>query len=134
MKSYGFKKRLVDSCQALGRSCQHLIFFSYYWESKNSAEKPVKLASTCSLFFSGAPWLFSAALKLFLGFSQQLQKIAKIQMFSTPCRIVTSFGLSLFKSLLLYQQKSWFHLQFLEISRLCTLKCSRPCIVEISRN
>ena len=34
--------------------------------SKNSAEKPVQLASTFSLFFS-------AALKVLLGFSQQLQ-------------------------------------------------------------
>ena len=49
------------------------------WEPKNSAEKPVKLASTLSLFLS-------AALKLLLGFSQQLQKRTKIQMFSTPCQ------------------------------------------------
>ena len=40
------------------------------WEPKNSAEKPVQLASTFSLFFS-------AALKILLGFSQQLQKIRK---------------------------------------------------------
>ena len=65
------------------------------WEPKNSTEKPVQLASTFSLFFS-------AALKLLLGFSQQLQKRTKIQMFSTPCRSVTSLGLSFFKSLRLY--------------------------------
>ena len=40
------------------------------WEPKNSAEKPVQLASIFPLFFS----LFSAPLKLLLGFSQQLQK------------------------------------------------------------
>ena len=67
LKSNGFKKTLEDSCQAPGRSCQHLIFFpgkkniSTEWEPKNSA-----------------------ALKLLLRFSQQLQKCAKIQMFSTP--------------------------------------------------
>ena len=51
----------------------------------------MQLASTLSLFFS-------AALKLLLGFSPQLQKLAKVQMFSTPCPSVTSLGLSFLKS------------------------------------
>ena len=55
----------------------------------NSAEKPVQLASTFSLFFL-------AALKLLLGFSQQLQKRAKIQMFSTPCRTEREISRALF--------------------------------------
>jgi hypothetical protein len=42
----------------------------------------VQLASTFSLFFS-------AALELLLGFSQQLQKRAKIQMFTTPCQSIS---------------------------------------------
>ena len=37
-----------------------------------------------------------------LGFSQQLQKFAKIQMFLRLCRSMTSLGLSFFKSLRLY--------------------------------
>ena len=57
----------------------------------------LQLASTFSLFFS-------AALEFFLGFSQQLQKCAKIQTFSTPCRTVTSLGLTFFKSLQLYAE------------------------------
>jgi hypothetical protein len=55
----------------------------------------VQLASTFSL-------LFLAAFKLLLGYSQQFQKRAKIQMFSTPCRSVTSLWLSFLKSLRLY--------------------------------
>ena len=37
-----------------------------------------------------------------LDFAQQLQKRSKIQMFSTPCRSVTSLGLSFLKSLRLF--------------------------------
>ena len=51
--------------QPRGRRCQHLNFFclakqniSTDWEPKNSAEKPVQLASTLSLFFSAAPQFF----------------------------------------------------------------------------
>ena len=38
-------------------------------------------------------WFFSLVLKLLLWFSQQLQKCAKIQMYSTLCWSVTSLGL-----------------------------------------
>ena len=79
----------VDSCQeALGRSCQCLKQnISTDQEPKNSAEKPMQLASTFSLFFSAASSLiFSAVHKLLLGFSQQLQKRAKIQMLTTSSR------------------------------------------------
>ena len=34
LKSYGFKKKLVDSCQASGWSCQHLIFL-FSWQNRN---------------------------------------------------------------------------------------------------
>ena len=46
---------LVDACQALSRSCQQLNFYfpgkteQFYWlRTKNSADKPVQLASTFS--------------------------------------------------------------------------------------
>ena len=99
----------MGNCEYPARSCQHLNFcFSgkiehFYWlRTKELCWE----ASTFSLFFSAAPWLFSTALKLLLGFSQQLQKRTKIQMFSTPCLSVTSLGLSLLKSLRLYQNWS----------------------------
>ena len=79
----------------------------------------LQLASTFSLFFS-------AALEFFLGFSQQLQKCAKIQMFSTPCRSVTSLRLSFFKILMTlieirdkwYKSLMYCHQYFLVLSMI----------------
>ena len=67
-------------------SCLFEFLFSWQnnistdWEPKNTAENPVQLAPTFFLFFfSATPWLFSAALKLLLGFSQQLQNAQKFK-------------------------------------------------------
>ena len=53
-----------------------------------------------------------AAPKLWLQFSQWLQKCAKIQMFSTPCWSVTCLGLSFFKILTTLSVKDFFLIHF----------------------
>ena len=83
---------LVNSCQAPGKSCQHLIFcFPGKTEPKNFAEKPMQLASTFFFIFLSSSLTFPSS-------SQQLQKCAKDQMFLTPCWSVTFLGL-FFKNL-----------------------------------
>ena len=75
-------KREPKRKQAPARSCQHLNFcflgISTDWVPKKSAEKPVQLASTFSLFFS-------AALKLLLS---SFKNRAKIQMFLTQTELI----------------------------------------------
>ena len=75
------KKREPKGKQARARSCQHLNFcfpsISTDWVPKKSAEKPVQLASTFSLFFSAALILVLSSFK----------NRAKIQMFSTQMEL-----------------------------------------------
>ena len=84
--------------------------FLFSWQNRTfllTENQRTLLRSQCSYIASTFSLFFSAAFKLLLGFSQQLQKRAKIQMFSTPCRTVTSLRLSFFlKSLRLYLIKN----------------------------
>ena len=75
--------------------------FLFSWHNRTfllNENQRTLLRSQCRLL-QRFPTFFSAALKLLLGFSQQLQNRAKIHMFSTLCRSLTSLRLSFSKIL-----------------------------------
>ena len=87
----------MDSCQAPGRSCQHLNFCfpgkteHFYWlRTKEFCWEASAVSFNFFFIFLSSfltfSWLFSAALKLLLEFSQQLQKCSKLQIFFTIVR------------------------------------------------
>ena len=112
------KERLISKLQPEVVNIWIFIFLakqniSTNWEPKNSAEKPVQLASSFSLFFSVSP-------QVFLDFSQQLlssfKNRAKIQLFLTQMeRVLIRWHVSSALCTLLkvaFFQKVLIHLSF----------------------
>ena len=91
VKSYGFKKALVESCQDLARCCKHLNFGSNWTQGVKA--KHCWVLSTNFLFSVQ----YKTDTKQNMGFSVALQNGAKIQI-SLHYRILTRFHQGLFKS------------------------------------